>query len=76
MVTVSLQQAESQLPHLVRRAVAGEHVVIAEAGRHVVRLVPVATVHAQRKGGMDRGLFRVPEDFDEEVPEITALFER
>ena len=55
-------------PRLVDEAVAGEEIVIAKAGKPLVRLVPV--VHgAQRVGfGADRGRIRVRKDFDAPLP--------
>lgn len=40
---VSVSEAKAQLTELVRRAEAGEEVVLTRHGRGVVRLVPVAT---------------------------------
>lgn len=41
-MNVSLTEAKAQLTELVRRAEAGEEVVLTRHGRSVVRLVPVA----------------------------------
>lgn len=40
---ISLAEAESQLGELVRRAEAGDEVVLTRDGQPAVRLVPVAT---------------------------------
>ena len=39
--TLNLYQAKTQLSKLVERAAAGEEIVIAKAGKPMVRLVPV-----------------------------------
>ncbi|MBL8670038.1 MAG: type II toxin-antitoxin system Phd/YefM family antitoxin [Alphaproteobacteria bacterium] len=41
-VTVNVAEAKAQLSKLLDRAVAGEEVVIARAGKPMARLVPVA----------------------------------
>jgi prevent-host-death family protein len=42
--TISVSDAKSQLTELVRRAEAGEDVVLTRHGRAVVRLVPVTAM--------------------------------
>ncbi|WP_372707619.1 type II toxin-antitoxin system Phd/YefM family antitoxin [Brevundimonas sp.] len=43
MTHVSISDAKAQLTDLVRRAEAGEHVVLTRHGREVIRLAPVRT---------------------------------
>ena len=43
MPTVNVHAAKSQLSRLLDAAVAGEEVIIAKAGKPMVRLVPVET---------------------------------
>ena len=52
MTTVDVRDAKERLDDLVARAERGEDVVIARAGRPVVRLVPVAP-HRRRFGMMN-----------------------
>jgi prevent-host-death family protein len=42
MIKVNVHEAKTHLSRLLDRALAGEEVVIARAGRPLVRLVPVA----------------------------------
>ena len=60
--TVNIYDAKTQLSRLVDRAVAGEDVVIARAGKPMVRLVPVEKQEARISG---RRLFGVdlPDSF-------------
>jgi len=51
----------------LRRVAAGEEIVIANGGRPVARLVAVERARP-RVFGSDRGLFRVPPDFDAPLP--------
>jgi prevent-host-death family protein len=69
MATVNVHAAKTHLSRLVDRAVAGEEVIIAKAGRPVVRLVPVAA-GARRTGfGALKGKVRIGDDFDAPLAE-------
>lgn len=65
---VNVHDAKTHLSRLLRRVAAGEEIVIARAGVPVARLVPV-TGRPERRFGIDRGLFEVPDDFDAPLPE-------
>ncbi len=72
MKSTNIHEAKSQLSKLVERALAGEEVIIARAGKPVVRLVPIRESDAPRKGGQWKGKVRIADDFDE-LPEDIAL---
>ncbi len=75
MTQVGIHEAKTHLSRLLRRVAAGEEVVIARAGRPIARLVPVRETRP-RELGRDRGVFSVPDDFDEPLPdEILRSFE-
>ncbi|TVR58232.1 MAG: type II toxin-antitoxin system prevent-host-death family antitoxin [Candidatus Competibacteraceae bacterium] len=61
---VSLAEAEAQLPRLIRAALAGDEVIIAEQGRPSVRLVPVQTITGKRQPGVWSYLPPPAEDWD------------
>lgn len=64
MKTVNLHAAKTNLSRLVDEAAAGEEIVIAKAGKPMVRLVPVA--RKERLGfGRDKGKLTLRGDFDE-----------
>ena len=52
---VNLHDAKTHLSRYVDQALAGEAVVIARAGKPLVRLVPLETQPAPRLGGFLRG---------------------
>jgi prevent-host-death family protein len=52
---VNLHDAKTHLSRYVDQALAGEEVVIARAGKPLVRLVPLETKPAPRVGGFLRG---------------------
>jgi prevent-host-death family protein len=65
MSTLNIHDAKTHFSRLVDRAVAGETVVIAKAGKPVAKLVPLSAgdVPAKRIGFL-AGAFAVPADFD------------
>lgn len=65
MTQSTIHEAKSQLSKLIQRALAGEDVVIAKAGKPVVRLVPIEQKPVQRRLGGWKGVFRMAEDFSE-----------
>lgn len=70
-----MHDAKTNLSRLVQDVRRGKHaeIVIAIDGVPAARLVPYQKT--RRSFGLDRGLFTVPDDFDEPVPEITRAFE-
>ena len=76
MEQVNIHQAKTHLSELLNRAVSGEDIVIAKAGKPMVRLVPIAQPPKHRVLGRDKGLYTVPDDFDAPLPDdIQAAFE-
>jgi prevent-host-death family protein len=60
-----MHEAKTHLSRLVERAVDGEEVIIAKAGKPLVKLVPVeqsAVDTSRRLGGLE-GQFVIPDDF-------------
>lgn len=75
MAQVTVHEAKTHLSRLLRRAAAGEEIVIARGTTPVARLVPIEAPRP-RQFGIDRGLFVVPDDFDEPLPDdLLAEFE-
>jgi len=73
MDPVNIGEAKTHLSALIERAEQGEDVVIAKAGRPVVRLVAIRA--GDRALGSDRGRFVVPDDFDAPLPDaVLASF--
>lgn len=73
---MNIHDAKTQFSKLIARVEAGEEIVIARDGTPVARLVAVRQPVSKRVGGLDRGLFSVPDDFDSPLPDdILAEFE-
>jgi prevent-host-death family protein len=69
MTQVNIHEAKTNLSQLLSRAILGEDIIIAKAGKPIVRLVPVEKPVQDRILGQDEGLFTVPEDFNNSLPE-------
>ena len=75
MPTVNMHEAKTQLSRLVEAALAGEDVVIAKAGKPVVRLVPVPEPLPERQFGILRGKgWAAPDAWDPMTEEELALW--
>ncbi|WNV77738.1 type II toxin-antitoxin system Phd/YefM family antitoxin [Geodermatophilus sp. DSM 44513] len=72
--TVNVHEAKTHLSRLLDAVEAGEDVVIARAGKPVVRLVPVTSRTAPRTPGSWRGQVRIADDFDDTPEELIAAF--
>jgi prevent-host-death family protein len=75
MKTINIQAAKTHLSRLVEQAVAGDDIVLAKAGRPLVRLVPVQPDVSPRKAGAWKGKVRMARDLNAEGESLTALFE-
>jgi prevent-host-death family protein len=70
----NIHQAKSQLSKLIEMAERGEEVIIARAGKPVVRLVPYRASNEPRQGGQWKGRVRILPDFDELPPDLSEAF--
>ena len=76
MIQVNIHQAKTHLSRLLERVASGEEVIIAKADTPVARLISITNSSRERLLGRDRGLFCVPEDFDDPLPEdVETSFE-
>lgn len=66
---VNIHEAKTQLSRLLAQVINGEDVIIAKAGKPVAILTKFSQEENKRKLGRDAGLFQVPENFDEPLPE-------
>lgn len=68
MAQVTVHEAKTHLSRLLHRIAAGEEIIILRGRVPVARLVPLERTE-RREFGIDRGLFEVPEDFDDPLPD-------
>ena len=64
MTTVNIHEAKTHLSRLVAQAARGETVIIAKAGKPLVKLVPVDAPAKRSRIGFMKGEIKVPDDFD------------
>jgi prevent-host-death family protein len=73
---VNLHDAKTHLSRYVDQALAGEEVVIARAGKPLVRLMPVGSDPPSRRLGFLAGTARVEADLKRDFEaEINAMFQ-
>ena len=69
MEIINVHEAKTHLSRIINRAISGEEIIIAKAGRPLVKLVPVTPPKAPREIGMDDGQGWISDDFDEPLPD-------
>ena len=71
----NIHEAKSQLSKLIESALAGEEIIIAKAGKPLVRLIPYKENKKPRTPGGWEGKVMMSDDFDDELPaDILAGF--
>jgi prevent-host-death family protein len=72
---VSIREAKAQLSRIVEDVAAGAEVIIAKAGKPMVRLMPLLPTRRRKKLGLLKGKLGVSEDFNAPLaPELLAQF--
>ena len=74
MRTVNLHAAKTHLSRLVDEAANGEDIVIAKAGRPLVRLVALDTERRRRSFGSLQGEIWMSDDFNELGDDLAVAF--
>lgn len=76
MQPVNMLQAKSSLSRLVEAVETGleSEVIIARNGRPVAKLVPIDEPRADKRIGIAKGAFSVPDDIDAHNEEVAELF--
>lgn len=76
-LTVTIQEAATNIEQLLERVAGGDEIVIADAGRAVARLVAVSQPEQRRKPGSAIGQITIAPDFDAPLPaDVLASFEQ
>jgi prevent-host-death family protein len=65
MRIATIHKAKTHLSDLIKRAEAGEDVIICKAGRPIVRLNKYNNLSTRRKSGVWKGKIKIAEDFDQ-----------
>ena len=76
MRTVNMHEAKTQLSRLAEAVAAGEEIIVAKAGKPMMKLVPLNSEPKPRRLGLLKGKIHMVENFDEPLPEeILDAFE-
>lgn len=68
MKIANIHEAKSQLSKLIESALAGEEIIIAKAGKPLVKLIPYQEKLEPRTPGGWEGKVIMSDDFDDELP--------
>lgn len=74
MQIINIHQAKTNLSKLIEKALVGEDVIIAKAGKPVAKLTAYKEPLKPRKLGLLKGKIKVPDNFNDEDKEINKLF--
>lgn len=76
MPTYNVLEAKSNLSRLIDAVESGREseIVIARNGKPAVRMVPLDNARPRVRLGLAKGLFKIPDDIDEDNEEIARLF--
>jgi len=67
---INIHEAKTHLSKLIERALSGERIIVAKAGKPQVVLTPYEARPKRRELGLDRGKVIMREDFDDPLPEF------
>ena len=67
--TINLDKVEKQLAELLAIVESNGEIVIAQNGKPLARLEPIAPKKKKRIAGLNRGMIWTSEDFDEPLPD-------
>ncbi len=66
---VNIHEAKTNLSRLLSLVRQGEEIIIAKSGKPIARLSKYDMPTQKRLLGRDKGLFEVPDNFDDPLPE-------
>jgi prevent-host-death family protein len=67
--TVNIHEAKTHLSRLVDEVCEGKELILAKAGKPLVKLVPLKKVNPKRKAGFLKGKIKIAKDFDAPLPQ-------
>ncbi len=73
----NIYEAKTNFSKLVALTLAGEDIIVGKNNKPLIRFMPFETQEKKkerRKLGDMKGMFTVPDDFDDEDPEINRMF--
>jgi prevent-host-death family protein len=74
MNPVTIQYAKKHLSSLLARVAVGEEIIITKSGKPLAKLTHLRLSSKKSIPGLDRGLMKVPDNFDDEDENINKMF--
>lgn len=76
MTTISLFDAKTHLSRLVDDLIAGREreIVVSRHGKPVVKIEPIRNSNTDKRIGLARGRFKVPDSIDKSNADVARLF--
>ena len=69
-LTFNVAEAKAQFSSLVRRAMAGEEIIISKDNKPLAKIVPLSELPKTRTPGSAKGRVRIGSDFDRTPPDF------
>ena len=69
MQQVNIYEAKTHFSQLISQALLGEDIVIAKAGKPLVKIVPYRPEKKKRVPGSAKGAIKIAEDFNAPLPD-------
>ena len=69
MKTVNIHEAKTHLSRLAEEVAGGEEIIVAKAGKPMMKLVPIEKKPKKRKIGVLKGKIRIAKHFDSPLPD-------
>lgn len=69
MLTITVDEMQRDLITYLQRVAAGETLIITHANKPIAEIKPVTSSQQARPWGLAAGDFRLPDDFDDPLPE-------
>ncbi len=67
--TINIHEAKTHLSRLVDEVCKGKELILAKAGKPLVKLVPLEQCHPKRTPGFLKGKIKISKDFDAPLPQ-------
>ena len=74
MTIVNMYEAKTHLSKLVHKVLSGEDIILAKAGKPLIRLVPANIDKKEIKFGLLKGQIQIDDDFNDFGPEMKDIF--
>ena len=76
MRIVNIHEAKTHLSRLAEEVAAGEEIIVAKAGKPMMKMVPLSNVTQSRVFGMLKGKIHIAQNFDAPLPsDVLDAFE-